>query len=157
MRNLILSAALLCLGACVSVAVTHGDGRTSVTPSPETELIALERASWVAWQNHDAAFWQHFLSDDHVEVHSSGRATKTQIVHFVGSGACAVASYEVSDFQFTQFSADSAVLTYRAAQTTTCGSAPAPSPVWVTSGYTRRNGRWENTLFVETPLPAAHT
>ena len=154
MKRIILSAALLCLGACVSVAVTHSNGATSVTPSPEAELVAKERASWAAWQNHDAVFWQNFLSDDHVEVHPTGRATKPEIVQFIGAHACTVNSYSVTDFHFTQFSADSAVLTYRAAQDTTCGATHVPSPDLITSGYTRRNGHWENTLFVETPAPA---
>jgi hypothetical protein len=53
---------------------------------------------------------------------------------------------------FTQFSPDSAVVTYRAEQDTTCGGSRAPSPTWVTSAYVFRDGRWQNAIYVQTPL-----
>ena len=48
--------------------------------------------------------------------------------------------------------ADSAVLVYRAEQSTTCGGAPVPSPAWATSVYVYRGGRWLNVLYQQTPL-----
>ena len=124
--------------------------------SPQQIIEGLERQSWVAWQQHDGAFYQRFLSDDHVEVHRTGPANKAQIVPFVASGACTVASYTLGDMSFTQFSPDSAALTYRAEQDTMCGGSRAPSPTWVTSGYVFRDGRWQNSIYVQTPLPDAH-
>lgn len=147
MRILTLAAALLCASACM-----HAQAQDSA----EATITALERQSWVAWQNHDGAFYARFLSDDHVEVHRTGMAAKRDIVAFVGSGACTVASYSLGDFHFTQFSADSAVLTYRAEQDTTCGQSRAPSPTWVTSEYVLRDGRWQNALYVQTPTVDAH-
>jgi hypothetical protein len=125
------------------------------TPSTQTTIEALERQSWAAWQSHDGAFWEHFLSDDHVEVHPTGRATKAEIVGFITSGACTVASYALSDMRFVQFSPDSALLSYRAEQNTTCGASHPDSPVWITSTYVFRDGRWQNSGFIETPIPAA--
>ena len=43
-------------------------------------LINLEKQSWEAWKKRDGKFFQEFLSDDHVEMGSSGAATKAQIV-----------------------------------------------------------------------------
>lgn len=150
MKKFMLTAvlALVMIGAC---ALSQAQ-----SPSAQTVIEDLERQSWVAWQHHDGAFYQHFLSDDHVEVHRTGLATKAQIVPFVASGACSVASYTLGDMTFTQFSADSAVLTYRAQQDTTCGASHAPSPTWVTSAYVLRDGRWQNSIYVQTPTTDAH-
>lgn len=35
-------------------------------------LINLEKLSWEAWKKRDGKFFHEFLSDDHVEVGSSG-------------------------------------------------------------------------------------
>ena len=138
----------LALAACVHASAQQ--------PSARDTIIGLERQSWVAWQHHDGAFFQNFLSDDHVEVHNTGLATKAQIVPFVASGACTVASYSLGDMTFTQFNADSAVLTYRETQDTTCGGAKVISPAIVTSGYVFRDGRWQNSIYVQTPTTDAH-
>lgn len=139
------AAAFALIAACAHT-------QTEAPTSAQTTIQDLERQSWVAWQHHDGAFFAHFLSDDHVEVHANGPATKAQIVPFVASGACTVTSYMLGDMNVTQFSADSAVLTYRAEQDTVCGGAHVPSPVWVTSGYVLRDGRWQNSIYVQTPI-----
>ena len=122
----------------------------------EAELTAMEQASWVAWQGHDAAFFERFLSDDHVEM-QPGPAGKAGVVAAV-RGGCVVKSYTVDRFSLTRFSADTALLTYRAAQDTTCGTAPhsghVPSPVWATSLFVRRDGRWQNALYARRELGA---
>jgi hypothetical protein len=41
-----------------------GSGQDALKDS----LVALEKESWRAWQHRDGAFFQKFLSDDHVEV-----------------------------------------------------------------------------------------
>jgi hypothetical protein len=38
-----------------------------------------------------------------------------------------------------------------AAQDTTCKGIAVPSPVWATSLYIRRDGRWFNVLYQQTP------
>lgn len=127
----------------------------SQTSSVQDVIEGLERQSWVAWQNHDGDFFARFLSDDHIDVHTTGIATKAQIVSFVAGGACIVNSYALHDIAFHQLSSDAAVLTYRAEQSTLCGTVQAPSPTWVTSSYVFRGGRWQNAIYVQTPTAAA--
>jgi len=113
-------------------------------------LIAMEKQSWVGWQGHDGAFYDRFLSADHVEVHADGPAGKAEVVAGVKAG-CTVKSWSVDRFKVTRFSADMASLVYRAEQETTCGGGKVPSPVWVTSVYVRRDGHWQNAIYVHTP------
>ena len=65
----------------------------AAAPDISDQLIKLEKQSWVAWQKHDARFYQGFLSDDHVEVGFAGPGDKANVVKGVESG-CTVKSYD---------------------------------------------------------------
>ena len=113
-------------------------------------LVELEKQSWVAWKNHDSKFFEHFLSDDHVEVGFGGVTNKATVVAGVASPICSVKSYAVDKFELVKFDANTALLTYHAEQDTTCGGKAVPSPVWVSSLYVRRHGRWLNVSYQQT-------
>src|SRR3954470_24751846 len=119
----------------------------------KTRLIAMEKQSWVAWQAMDAGFWDRFLSDDHVELNGYVGATgKKAVIGGIASKMCHVASYKVGDFTFRRFNAGTALLIYRAEQDTSCGGVKVPSPVWATSLYQLRHGRWVNVLYGHSPV-----
>lgn len=117
----------------------------------EAAVRELEAKSWVAWKGHDAGFFEQFLSEDHVEVHAYGIVGKAAVVDGVRSPACVVQAYSLGPLALTRVSADTILVTYRAEQDTTCGSQKVPSPVWATSLYARRDGRWVNVLYQHTP------
>ena len=116
----------------------------------DATLIDLETRSWEAWKARDASYFESFLSDDHVEVGFTGVTDKKTVLASVATSNCAVHSYSVSDFRAHRLTPDVALLTYRAAQDTTCGSWKVPSPVVVSSLYVRRNGRWQNFAYQQT-------
>jgi hypothetical protein len=119
----------------------------------EQKLIDLETQSWASWQKMDADFWDRFLSDDHIEISGYVGATgKKDVIGGIRSKVCHVASYKVDHFTFRQLDAQTAVLVYRAQQDTTCGEIKVPSPVWATSLYQLRGGRWQNVLYEHTPV-----
>ena len=64
----------------------------------------------------------------------------------------ALEDYALSDFRLTVFGQTTALLTYRAAQDTVCGTQKVPSPVWATSLYIKREGRWVNALYSHTAI-----
>jgi Domain of unknown function (DUF4440) len=134
----------------IAIALAVASAASAQPPSLTETLIALEKQSWVAWQGHDGAFFDRFLSDDHVEMQGDGPAGKAPVVAGVKAG-CVVKSYAVDRFRVTQFGPDTALLTYRAEQDTTCGTSKVPSPVWATSLFVRRAGRWQNALYVHSP------
>jgi len=139
----LLAAALLVAAPWACAAEPSAD---------EAAVRDLEARSWIAWQNHDAAFFEQFLSDDHVEIHGYGVVGKAAVVEIVRSPFCKVQSYTLGPFSVTAVSADAMLLTYRAEQDTTCGKARVPSPVWASSVYARRAGRWVNVLYQHTPV-----
>lgn len=119
----------------------------------EDELIAMEKASWVAWKAHDSKFYETFLSDDHLEIHGMGVGGKGGVVALVAAAACTVESYTVDHWEFRRLSADSALLNYRAEQKTTCAGVAVPSPVRATSVFARRDGHWVNVLYQHSAVP----
>ncbi len=114
-------------------------------------IISLERESWVAWQTHDGKFFDRFLANDHLDVGPGGAINKASVVAGVAGPLCKVESYSLSDFQIVHIAEDTALLVYRAKQQTLCGGVPVPSPAWATSVYVKRDGRWLNILYQQTP------
>ena len=110
-------------------------------------LVKLEKQSWQAWQHRDGGFFQTFLSDDHVEVGFGGITRKAAVVAGVASPACVVHSFAIDSFELTQLNPTTALLTYHAAQQTVCNGRAVPSPVWASSLYVRRGGRWLNAMY----------
>src|SRR5262249_9331259 len=117
--------------------------------------IKLEKQSWEAWQKRDGKYFQDFLSGDHVEVGFGGLTNKATVVAGVARPACVVKSYRVDKFKGTQFNADKALLNYLAEKGAICNGKPVPSPVWVSSLYVRRDGRWLNVLYQQTQTASA--
>ena len=143
----------IAVGLMLASAGTAASAKPMSDQALEQQLIALEKQSWVAWQAMDAKFWDRFLSDDHVELNGFIGATgKKQVIDGIASGGCKVASYSVDHFTFRRFDATTALLIYRAAQDTSCGAVKVPSPVWATSLYQLRKGRWQNILYGHTPI-----
>ena len=120
--------------------------------SDEATIRELESKSWIAWKNHDAIFFEQFLSDDHVEIHGYGVVGKGAVVESVRSPVCVVQSFTLGPLSVTVVSPDVMLVTYRAEQDTLCVSTRVPSPVWATSLYAKRSGRWVNVLYQHTPV-----
>lgn len=147
----LLAPIALALAAASPIAAETTNPIT-LSKSDESIIRDLEVNSWVAWKNHDATFFERFLSEDHVEVHAAGIVGKSTVVDGVRASGCVVQSYLLGQFSFTPVSADTVLLTYRAEQDTACGAMKVPSPVWATSLYTKRGGYWVNVLYQHTPV-----
>ena len=124
-------------------------GRPAESPADRARKAKLGRVAGT-WT---AGFWDRFLSDDHVELNGFvGAIGKKGVIDGIASKACHVASYKVGDFTFRRFDARTALLVYRAEQDTTCGAVKVPSPVWATSLFQKRGGRWVNVLYGHSPV-----
>jgi hypothetical protein len=116
----------------------------------EKKLVDLEKQSWVAWKNRDAAFFENFLSPDHIEMSAGGVANKRLVVATVASPACVVRSYSVDSFKVTFLTPEVATVTYHATQDTICNNVRVPAPAWVSSTYVYRGNRWWNAVYQQT-------
>jgi hypothetical protein len=127
---------------------------TSSNEALKKKLVTLEKQSWEAWKNHDGKFYERFLSDDHVEVGPFGVSSKAEVVELVSSGRCKVETFSVDSFKMQMLDKNTALLTYHAAQTTACRKFVIPSPVWISSIYTRHGDKWLNTVYQQSWPPA---
>ena len=142
------------LAAAMNASVGHAQGRSAAADGVLLDTLThLEKASWEAWQKRDGAFFETFLSADHVEVGVGGPTNKATVVAGVASPSCVVKSYEVGQFKLTAFNGETAMLTYHAQQDTTCNGVRVPSPVWTSSLYIKRAGHWQNALYQQTATP----
>lgn len=151
------SLAVAALGALVLASSPSAPSReapASDSASLKETLVNLEKQSWVAWKGRDGKFFQGFLSEDHVEVGFGGPTDKANVVAGVGSAACVVETYTLDKFTLTAFDASTALLTYYADQKTLCGGKPVPRPVWASSLYLKRGGRWQNAMYQQTRTSA---
>ena len=143
MKTVRLVLLLLCAMASLHAAAQEADLKE--------KLVQLETDSWKAWKSRDAEFFKSFLSDDHVEVGRNGVADKARVLEAVGSPQCVVESYDVDRFTLKVISADTALLTYHARQSTKCNGVAVPSPAWASSLYVKRGGRWLNVMYQQSP------
>lgn len=148
-----IAGVVRCFGLSLILAVVASSwSQGAEQPAAMKEdLIKLEKQSWEAWKNNDGKFFENFLSDDHVEVQTGGVSSKATVVKGVTSGVCHVKTYALDHFEVRMLATDSALLTYHETQDTDCGGQPVPSPCWVSSLYIRRDGRWWNVLYQQTP------
>ncbi len=146
--NHIAAAVLTCI---VLASSTPAQAASNATAALKATLVALEKQSWEAWKNHDGRFFERFLSDDHVEVGFGGTTNKKDVVAGVAGPVCTVKSYAIDHFEIAVLGRDTALLTYHAAQETTCGGAAVPSPVWASSLYMKRGKQWFNVVYQQTP------
>jgi hypothetical protein len=140
-----LAAVFLIFNAC-------GESDPDEYAALKEQLVKVEKQSWEAWKNHDCKFFENFLSDDHVEVGFGGLTNKATVVAGVGSPICQVKTYSVDHFELKMLDKNTALLTYRESQDTTCNSKPVPSPCWVSSLYMKRGERWFNVLYQQTQI-----
>lgn len=156
MKRILFAAALLV--AATTPAFAQATQSTPSQPAAaqragevKQTLIDLEKGAWEAWKKKDAAYFESFLSDDTVQVGAGGVGRKAQIVKGIGESTCDVKSYTVGDIDVVMLNVDTAILTYSATQDATCGGAAEPSPVWASSVFVRRGGKWLAAFHQETP------
>ncbi len=150
-----MSKSIKALVLVASIIIAPGfslQAQTEIDITKEN-LIKLEKQSWEAWKNRNEEFFKTFLSDDHVELGFFGPAGKKDVLATVASPACVVRSYSVDQFKVVLLDPNTALLTYHAAQDTSCHDKAVPSPVWVSSLYLKRGDRWLNVFYQQTQTP----
>ena len=135
----------------VASSVAFGQTKMSKDSKVEAQIIALEKASWTAWQKKDGSWFQNNLADDWLLVNSFELETKKEMVEGIMTD-CEVKSFSFDDFRFVMLSKDSARLTYHATQDAACEGNALPKSVRVTAVYVKRGGKWLQSLYMETAV-----
>ncbi len=116
-------------------------------------LMALEKAGWEAWKNHDGKYGTETYSDKFVSLGPSGRSDKAATIKSTTEGKYQVKSFSFSEEQMTMVGPDVAVLTFRASQDYTMENGkPGPNDVRSAAVYIRDGEKWKAAFYAETPV-----
>ncbi len=131
-------------------SVAFGQTKMSKDSKVEAQIIALEKAGWEAWKNKNAAWYQTNLAEDALQVNGGGVLNKSQILKITGTD-CEIKSFSLDNFKFLMLDKNSALITFTGMQNGVCSGKTIPAKVHSTSVYVRRDGKWLNALYTETP------
>lgn len=149
--------------ACDRGIVPSGAGPTRADAAPDrTELrdalLEIERASWEMTREQDIAGLRDFYPDDFVEITGDGtRLGKAELLKVLPDFK--LQSYSIGEkVDLMLPSPDVATLAFTVAVTTRIGDGEPRASSWLaTSTYARRDGRWRNVLYQETPAGSPET
>lgn len=141
--------------ALVAAAFTFASGQTLRNSSVEAEIVALENRAFEAWKNKDKKFFEEHMAQDSYYLAADGTITKAQFVQIVAGDACKVTTYSLDNTKVTMLNKDAALLTYRYSHDAVCGGTPEASPLWASTVYVRRGGKWLIAFHQEIPAAQA--
>ena len=136
MKRSIIALALLTLAA------TFALGQTKPNDSVEAQIVALEKSAFEAWKKKDKKFFEEHMSENGQYLDLNGVGGKAQYVKAIIDNDCTVSRYSLDNTKVTLLSKDVALLTYRYAHDVVCGGNPEASPLWATTVYVKRGGKW---------------
>lgn len=137
----------------VVMACTFTSGQVNRDNSAEAEIVTLEKRAFEAWKNKDKQFFAAHMAEDGQYLDMNGVGGKAQYVQVIIDNNCTINSYALDKTKVTMLSKDAALLTYRYTYDIVCGGKPESGPLWASTVYVRRGGKWLIAFHQE--LPAA--
>ncbi|PYT76801.1 MAG: hypothetical protein DMG40_25390 [Acidobacteria bacterium] len=126
--------------------------RTKGTAPEGTEqiVVELEKRGWQAAVDRDSRADAALLADDFQNVAEYGVWDKSRFAQTVSDPNYTLKSFSMSEVRFSRLAPTVVLLTYNATQVGTDHGKPVPSPVYISSVWVNRNGKWLNALFQDT-------
>jgi uncharacterized protein (TIGR02246 family) len=149
MTRLIIVLLLVAVAGSVSLGQTRRDS------SIQAEIVALEKRAFEAWKNKDKKYFEENMSEDGQFLDLNGVGAKAQYVKAIIENNCTVGTYALDNTKVTTISKDVALLTYRYSHDAVCGGNPEVSPIWASTMYVKRGGKWLIAFHQEIPAAPA--
>ena len=131
-------------------ANTFGQTKVSKEEKVKEQIIALDKSGWEAWKNNNAEWFHNNTTEEFLSINSEGVSNKAQVVKSV-SADCNVKSISLDNFKFVMLNENTLLLTYIATQDGVCGGNKLTAKVRATVSYVKRDGKWLEALYMETP------
>ena len=133
------------IGTAIVVFVTGARADTAAEVEQAVHTVQT------AFDKGDVDVLRGLMMPDHVTTltyaHFSNAADQLKVL-----SDFKFSKYDISDLQVKPLTDDVAVASYRAAITGTYKGKRVPSPVQVTEIWVRRDGRWQQAYYLETPM-----
>ena len=147
--------------ALASISFGQEATKPAASPSPKPKpamskaqiqknLAATETKLWEAWKNKDPKPFKAWIAADVVGIGEQGITNKEALLKEIAAGGCEIKSFSLSNWKLTMVSSNVALLTYKGTADGTCGGTAIP-PVWASSTYVQRAGKWWAISHQETP------
>jgi hypothetical protein len=119
--------------------------------SLQQELVALEDCAWQALsEGRGAQFYEQHLTGDALMVFEFGVLSRDEALATM-QAAPPWAQYHLTEARLIRLTADSALLTYHA---TAQRTGQEPYTARMTTGFVRRDNRWQTVFHQQTPSHA---
>jgi len=119
----------------------------------QSELMAKEEMLWTAWGRQDAESFKSNLTQDAVQIGSSGSYTGLDsILKAMSAQSCEMRNFDAKNVTSRELSPDVVVLNYTYTQEGTCNGRTLPAHLSATSIYVRKDGKWKSAHYHESPL-----
>lgn len=112
------------------------------------DFVALEAAVWEALRRGDADADRALLTEDFLGVYPSGFAGRDDHAADLADGPT-VHEYAIDDARLTVLGDDHVLLSYRAVSRRSADAEPETQ--YISSLWSRRDGRWLNVFSQDTP------
>jgi hypothetical protein len=139
---LVFAAIAFPCGSQISPELTTGD--TGV-------VVDREKLAWELAKKKDRAGLAELLSEDFTEITEDGIYDKVQILDNLDH--LTLTGYSQSGFKAKQIAPDAVLLIYQATVNGNYDDHGFQGSYNAASLWVKRNGKWQNVLFQETPVP----
>jgi uncharacterized protein (TIGR02246 family) len=153
-RRFLMKRSVLIL-TLVAVAFTFTSGQVKHHTSVEAGIVALEKRAFEAWKNKDKRFFEAHMAEDGQYLDLNGTGGKAQYVQVIIDNNCTVNSYALEQTKVTMLSKEVALLTYRYTYDIVCEGKPEAGPLWASTLYVKRDGKWLIAFHQEIPAAQA--
>lgn len=117
----------------------------------KAQIIAIEKAGWQAWKNNDAGWFRNNTTAECLWINSEGITDKAQMIKSTPTD-CKIKSVSLDDFKFVILNENTVLLSYVALQDGFCGDKKLTGKVRASVNYVKREGKWLEAFYMETPL-----
>ncbi|MEO6541000.1 MAG: nuclear transport factor 2 family protein [Ferruginibacter sp.] len=142
---------LIILLAALTVGTT-GFAQSKMTKAQlEKHIIALDKLAWEAWKNKNPEWFRTHTTEEFLSINSARMSNKAEVIKSTPVD-CDVKSFSFDNFKFVMLNETAVLLTYTATQDAVCGGKKIAPRVRASVNYVKRNGKWLEALYMETPI-----
>jgi ketosteroid isomerase-like protein len=133
-------------------APKEGEAEAADRDARTDAILAVEKAVWEAWREHDADSIGRLTAGDisFINIFGTHLATKAEALKNWGGAGCDVKSVGVTDAVGTMLSPTVGILTFKGAADGACYGQKV-GPIWGTSVYVKDGDTWKWTFGINVP------
>lgn len=136
------------------IAPTYAQSTSSKNAAVQQDLVHTEFGFFEAWKSKNIEYFRTHVPENGVFWSDSGTMTRSEQIQEQQAFAknCTVDGYSLSDFGVLPLATGAYLLTYKAEQYASCGSAKVPVHLNGSSIYIFRQGSWLAIYRAQVPM-----